>query len=90
MSLASIYTARGKHEMAEPLLQKVVEWRVPWTRSHGSRVQPRRESSVTCIPTRALADFQMAELLGSDLEMLSQRGLLRWSDPQRPRWCWGV
>ena len=27
MSLASIYSARGKHEMAEPLLQQVLEWR---------------------------------------------------------------
>ena len=27
MGLASIYSARGKHEMAEPLLQQVLEWR---------------------------------------------------------------
>lgn len=32
MSLASIYSARGKHELAEPLLQQVLEWRESWVK----------------------------------------------------------
>lgn len=36
MSLASIYSARGKHEMAEPLLQQVLEWRAAGTNVLGA------------------------------------------------------
>ena len=32
MSLASIYSARGKHDLAEPLLQQVLEWRESWVK----------------------------------------------------------
>ena len=50
MSLASIYSARGKHDMAEPLLQQVLEWRESWVKSHIVQKDPKGVSeSWVCI-----------------------------------------
>ena len=56
MGLASIYSARGKHEMAEPLLQQVLEWRAAGTNVLGA---PRGGCEVEAVSDRCYIGFEM-------------------------------